>query len=92
MSVFVVVSLTLAVLAVGMAVVSVLQVKTAVRGLLDVVGRQVERMGPLTDELQTELAVAGTELEAMEARRRAHERSRRQRHDRRGARPGPRVH
>lgn len=85
MSVFVVLALTLAVLAVGMVVVGGLQAWAAVKRLLATVDQQAERLRPLADELQSELAVAGTELDAIQARRQAHERSRQQRQHSRGA-------
>lgn len=73
MSVFVVVSLALAVVAVGMVVVSVVQVKAAVGELLGTLRPHNVRLRSLTDELQSELAVASTELAAIQARRHARE-------------------
>lgn len=69
MAVFVVFALSLAVLAVAGVVVAVLQVRTAAQALLTAVHRAESRLRPLLSELEDELAVASTEVEALTQRR-----------------------
>lgn len=63
MSVFVILALALAVLAVAGAVLAVVQVRNAAGGLGEAVRHASTRLRPLIDELEQEAAVTGHELE-----------------------------
>lgn len=69
MSVFVVVALALAVMTAGVAVIAVLQVRSAATGLASAVSRAADALRPLAAELGEEVAVTGREVEALAAQK-----------------------
>ena len=64
-SAFVILALVLAVLSVAVVVVVVRELLRNVRTLTDQVKRTTQRLVPLTDELQAELAVTSVEVEGL---------------------------
>jgi predicted PurR-regulated permease PerM len=64
-SAFVVLSLTLALAALAVMVVVVLELVRNLRRLRDSVSATTERLVPLTEELQSELAVTAVEVEGL---------------------------
>lgn len=66
MSVFVILSLALAVMAVAVLVLAGLQLWRAVQRLMASAKGVTERLAPLTRELQEELAVTGNEAQALQ--------------------------
>jgi hypothetical protein len=80
MEVFAVLAVAMAVACLGMAVVAARRLKQQAQSLRAAVERVTERLAPLTEELQAEVAVTATELEHLQ--RQADER-------RKAARPHP---
>lgn len=68
MAPFVVFSLALATMALGVVVVAALQVRTAGAALFDAVQEAVVELRPLGEELTGELAVTTAELESLRER------------------------
>lgn len=85
MPVFVILALALAVMAAAVLVLVAVQLWRALRRLLAASAAVAERLAPVTQELQSEVAVTGTETEALQRRLDAWQR---QRTDRRSAKEG----
>lgn len=68
MDAFVFLALAVAVLSIGLVGVAVAQAVRVTRRLLSTMRAASERIRPLTEELEREAAVAGTEGEALERR------------------------
>ena len=68
MPVFVLLALALAVLTLGLVLVAVRQLLMAVGRLRTVMDATAQRLQPLRDDLQAEVAVASTEAEALQER------------------------
>ena len=65
MGAFVVLAVTLAVFGIGVVVISVRELLRNVRALSEQVRRTNEQLGPLTEELQAELAVTSVEMQGL---------------------------
>ncbi|HWH31786.1 MAG TPA: hypothetical protein VNU01_03860 [Egibacteraceae bacterium] len=76
MPVFVILALALAVMAAAVLALVAVQLWRAVRRLLTASAAVAERLAPLTQELQSEAAVTGTESEALQRRLDAWQRAR----------------
>lgn len=68
MTAFTILSITLAVVIVAVTGVAAYRLLGTARAMAREVGRSVERLGPLTQELQDELAVTQTESEHLQRR------------------------